>query len=104
MVNASTEKWISDRVLKLTCTADDMRPLAQAADFKEGVHKWKEPERAQLRAELDAAYFILYGISHDDAAYILSTFQGMADDDGPTLAPTSAASLILDFYDALAGA
>ena len=104
MVNARTEKWISDRVLKLTCTADDMRPLAEAAGFKEDVHKWKEPERAQLRAELDAAYFHLYGLSRDDAAYILSTFQGLTDDDGPTLAPTSAASLILDFYDAFTGA
>jgi hypothetical protein len=94
------EKWISDRVLKLTCTADDMRPLAEAAGFKEGVHKWKDPERAQLRAELDAAYFILYGLSRDDAAYILSTFSGMTDNDAdsPSFIPTSAASLILEAY------
>jgi hypothetical protein len=96
------EKWISDRVLKLTCTADDMRPLAEAAGFKEGVHKWKEPERADLRAELDAAYFHLYGISREDAEYILSTFQGMTDKDEETFTPTSAASRILEAYDALA--
>ncbi|MGA2440613.1 MAG: DNA methyltransferase, partial [Tepidisphaeraceae bacterium] len=96
------EKWISDRVLKLTCTANDMIPLAEAAGFKEKVHKWKEPERAQLRAELDAAYFHLYGISRDDAEYILSTFSGMTDDDGPKLVANSAASEILDVYDALA--
>src|SRR5437868_7440064 len=72
------EHWISERVLKLSCTADDMIPLAQACDFKgsrgDGVHIWKEAERAQLRAELDAAYFHLYGINRDDAQYILSTF------------------------------
>ena len=28
------EKWISDRVLKLTCTSNDMIPLAEAAGFK----------------------------------------------------------------------
>jgi hypothetical protein len=65
-------------VLKLSCTAEDMIPLAQACDFKgsrgDGVHIWKEEERAQLRAELDAAYFHLYGISRDDAEYILTTF------------------------------
>jgi hypothetical protein len=77
-------------VLKLTCTADDMRPLAEAAGFKEGVHKWKEDERAQLRAELDAAYFRLYGLSDDDVEYILGTFQGIVREDeandgvGPT--------------------
>ena len=84
------EKWISDRVLKLTCTAEDMIPLAEAAGFSPPVHRWNEKERAWLRAELDAAYFILYGIDRDDVDYILSTFQGVRDEDkahggeGPT--------------------
>jgi len=30
------ERWISQRVLKLTCTAEDMLPLAEACDFTEG--------------------------------------------------------------------
>ena len=81
------EQWISERVLKLTCTAEDMIPLAKACDFKgsrgDGVHIWKEAERAEIRAELDAAYFHLYGISRDDAEYILSTFSntGLVPDD-----------------------
>ncbi len=74
------EHWISERVLKLTCTAEDMLPLAAACNFKgsrgDGVHVWKDSERAEIRAELDAAYFHLYGIARDDAAYILSTFSG----------------------------
>jgi hypothetical protein len=40
----------------------------------DGVHLWKESERAELRAELDAAYFHLYNIPRPDAEYILSTF------------------------------
>jgi len=75
------EKWISDRVLKLTCTADDMRPLAEEAGFKEGVHRWRENERAVIRAELDAAFFILYGLPRDAIDYVLSTFQGVAQED-----------------------
>jgi hypothetical protein len=55
-----------------------MVPLAQACNFPgsrgDGVHLWKEAERAELRAELDAAYFHLYGIQHEDAEYMLSTF------------------------------
>ncbi len=43
------EDWIADRVLKLTCTADDLRPLAKAAGFAPGVWKWKDDERATLR-------------------------------------------------------
>ncbi|MFM9962528.1 MAG: hypothetical protein ACKV2Q_15050 [Planctomycetaceae bacterium] len=40
----------------------------------DGFHFWKDTDRAQLRAELDAAYFHLYGINRDDAEYMLSTF------------------------------
>lgn len=72
------EHWISERVLKLSCTADDMVPLAQACDFQgsrgDGVHIWKETERAEIRAELDAAYFHLYGFEREDVEYMLSTF------------------------------
>ena len=96
------EKWISDRVLKLTCTAIDMLPLAQAADFAERVHKWKDHDRRELRAELDAAYFILHGVSRDDASYILSTFSSMAKGDSEsTFTPISMMSEILASYDEL---
>lgn len=73
--------WISERVLKLTCTANDMLPLAVAARFKEGVHRWNEDDRAQLRAELDAAFFYLYGYSAEEIDYVLTTFQGIRDED-----------------------
>ncbi len=79
--NHTLEEWISERVLRLTCTSNDMLPLAKAADFKPGVVKWKDAERDQIRAELDAAYFRLYGIANDDIEYILGTFQGVRDED-----------------------
>jgi hypothetical protein len=105
------ETWISERVLKLSCTAEDMLPLAEACDFTRGsfqdeyggrLNKWDEAERAQLMAELDAAYFHLYGISRDDAEYILSTFKGIHD---PTPlfphSPTKAEQILL-LYDEFA--
>src|SRR5438128_6298374 len=33
-VGSTPEHWISERVLKLSCTAEDMIPLAQACGFK----------------------------------------------------------------------
>ena len=63
-------------MLKLSCTADDMRPLGEAAGFDPPVHKWNPRERAELIDELDAAFFLLYGIDRDDADYILGTFSG----------------------------
>jgi hypothetical protein len=98
---ATLEKWISERVLKLTCTADDMRPLAEAAGFKEGVHKWDEAERAQLRAELDAAYFHLYGLDREEVDYVLDQFQGVVKEDVATGRPGRTRRTILEAFDAL---
>src|SRR5262249_34434195 len=81
------EHWIGERVLKLSCTAEDMVPLAKACDFAgsrgDGVHIWKESERAPLRAELDAAFFHLYQIPRPDTEYILSTFSNTGLDREP---------------------
>lgn len=107
------EAWISERVLKLSCTAEDMIPLAQACGFSgssgDGVHIWNDSERGALRAELDAAYFHLYGIEREDVEYILSTFTGAGrrDDDAqargePKWDRKSTGAMILDAYDALA--
>jgi hypothetical protein len=107
------EDWISERVLKLSCTAEDMLPLAEACGFKgsrgDGVHIWKEQDRATLRAELDAAYFHLYGIGREDAEYILGTFTatgfikpGDRDQGGAAWATGSIGHTVLAAYDALA--
>jgi hypothetical protein len=107
-------QWISERVLKLTCTAEDMIPLAKACGFKgsrgDGVHIWKEQERAEIRAELDAAYFHLYGIERDDVEYILTTFSntGLLPEDQRRgqqhlWSPGGTGRLILEKYDELAG-
>ena len=68
------------------------------------LHKWDEAERAELMAQLDAAYFLLYGIERDDAQYILSTFNGIHD--RSTLFPNtpSTAERILALYDEYAAA
>jgi hypothetical protein len=97
------EKWVSERVLKLTCTSNDMQPLSEAAGFKEGVHKWKEDERAELMAELDAAYFLLYGIERENVGYILSTFSGARAEDEGIFSAGRPFERILRCYDKLHG-
>jgi hypothetical protein len=56
--------------------------------------------RAKLRAELDAAYFLLYGVSRPDVEYILSTFQGLSERESPDLGLPDRVS-VLSAYDAL---
>ena len=102
------EAWIAERVLKLTCTAEDMLPLADACGFTGGsfkaeyggrLHKWNERERAVLMAELDAAFFHLYGLDHDDAEYVLSTFKGIHDGHPLLSGHPSTAKFIMKLYD-----
>jgi hypothetical protein len=95
------EKWISNRVLKLTCTSNDMIPLAEAAGFKPTVHKWDPAERLDLLAELDAAFFLLYGIERNAVEYILSTFSGIRKEQQDLLGGSTNFDRILSHYDAL---
>jgi len=97
----SLEKWISDRVLKLACTSNDMIPLAKATGLKPPIHKWDPAERLDLMAELDAAYFLLYGIERNDVEYILSTFAGLRNVSPDLLAGLTTTTRILQFYDDL---
>lgn len=93
--------WVSERVLKLSCTSESMRPLADAAAFSEGVHKWDPAERADLMAELDAAFFLLYGLNRPQVEYVLSTFQGLRSNESGLFGNSGPIDRILDYYDHL---
>lgn len=65
---------VQDHVLRLTYTAHDMKPFARDLGYKGEPFIWDPEERRHLKARLDALYFHLYGISNEDAEYILDTF------------------------------
>jgi len=91
--------WVSERVLKLTCTANDMISLAKAAVFKPNLYRWDAEERMRLQAELDAAYFHLYAIKREDVEYILSSFQDIDQPDSELHGLPSIKERILIAYD-----
>ena len=63
--------YIAPRVLELVYTAWDLKPFAQDMGYHGEPFKWDEERRAQLRAELDAYYARLYGLSRDELRYVL---------------------------------
>lgn len=63
--------YISTRVLELSYTSYSMRPLAEALGYTGNPFPWDEDRRAQLKAELDAYYAKLYGLTREELAYIL---------------------------------
>ncbi|WP_287364424.1 DNA methyltransferase [Thauera sp.] len=72
--------FIVPRVLELTYTACDLKPWAADLGY-EGEHfTWNPERRAQLRAELDAYYARLYGLTRDELRYILDPADVMGED------------------------
>jgi hypothetical protein len=64
-------KFISSRVLELVYTAWDMQPFAQDMGYQGAPFVWNPARRALLRAELDAKYAKLYGLTREELRYIL---------------------------------
>ncbi len=63
--------FIAPRVLELVYTAWDMKPFAEDMGYHGEPFRWDEERRAHLRAELDAYYARLYGLTRDELRYIL---------------------------------
>lgn len=80
--------YIVPRVLELTYTAHDLKPWAddlaaydpRSADQRATPFAWNHARRAQLRAELDAWYARLYGLTRDELRYILDPADVMGED------------------------
>ena len=122
--------FIVPRVMELTYTAWDMQPFAQDIMSEVGqetwvrwfadapVHDstppegqpampapfvWDEERRARLRAELDAVYAHLYGLTRDELAYILDTFPIVQRKDEKQWGEYRTKNLILERYDIYMG-
>ncbi len=95
--------FIRAEVLALTYTAHDMADFARDMDYVDaaGAVKlpfiWDADDRAQRMARLDALFMHLYGLSADDAGYILSTFPIVRDKDVAAHGRYRTAELILAY-------
>ena len=93
---------VRDHVLRLTCTAHDMTPFARDLGHDGPPFPWDEEERRHLRARLDALYFHLYGLTREDAGYVLDTFPIVRREDEAAFSRYRTRELILAYMNALA--
>ncbi|MEU0516729.1 DNA methyltransferase [Streptosporangium sp. NPDC006007] len=98
--------FLTPRILELVYTAYDMAGLARDLDDTGAPFRWDEERRVQIRAELDAYFFHLYGISGPDVDYILETFQtengGLKNNDIAKYGTYRTKDLVLAEYDRMA--
>ena len=93
---------VRDHVLRLTYTAHDIAPFARDLGYHGPPFIWNEEERRHLRARLDALYFHLYGLSRDDASYILDTFPIVRRHDEAAFGHYRTKAMVLAYFNALA--
>ena len=93
---------VREHVLRLTYSAEDMRPFARDMGYDGDPFVWDEEERAHLRARLDALYFHLYGIGEADAEYVMSAFPIVEGKDIKAHGRFLTRDLILEYMRALA--
>jgi hypothetical protein len=69
--SAADIEFIAPRVLELTFTAYDLIAFARDLGYDGAPFAWIPERRALLRAQLDAYYAKLYGLTRDELRYIL---------------------------------
>ena len=101
LYEVTAAELVRDHVLRLTYTSHDMAPFAQALGYDGGPFVWDVEARRHLRARLDALYFHLYGLSREDADYVLGTFPIVRRQDEAEFDRYRTRELVLAYMNAL---
>lgn len=94
-------EWVEARVRYLVEVSNDS-PLMSVGDRDQTV--WNAEIRAEVQAELDAAFVHLYGIERPDVDYILDTFPILRRKDEQAFGGYRTMRRILELFDAMADA
>ena len=99
-------EWIRLRVLELSFTSWGMEPFARDLRDAGPPFKWDEERRTLIRAELDAAYFHLYGLERDEVEHVMESFDALRrrEEKPQNFGEFRTKRLILERYDAIADA
>lgn len=106
----SLDEWVRPMVLELTFTswriaayANDCLGLEPDAD-PGPPFRWDPARREQLRHELDAAMFQLYGLPREDVEHVMDSFSVVRKYDERDHGEFRTKRRILEIYDAMADA
>ncbi|MBI3916126.1 MAG: restriction endonuclease [Betaproteobacteria bacterium] len=94
--------FVHGEVLRLSYTAHDLEPFARDLGYDGPPFNWDEDDRRHRMARLDALFFQLYGISREDAAYILDTFPIVRQEDEKAFGRYLTKDLVLAYMNAVA--
>jgi hypothetical protein len=101
---SSLADWIRHRVLELSFTSWDMKSFACDVGDDGAPFHWDEVRRILSRAELDAAYFHLYGLERHEVEHVMESFDALRRREERQLGEFRTKRLILERYDDMAEA
>ncbi|MEZ5278970.1 MAG: hypothetical protein R2770_00725 [Acidimicrobiales bacterium] len=91
-------------IAELAATSWDTSLLRRSLGAPDPPSLWNETRRELLRAELDAAFFHIYGMARHDVDYIMDTFPIVRRKDEGEYSEYRTKRLILEVYDRMAEA
>jgi hypothetical protein len=97
----SIGELVRDEVLRLCYTADDLAAFARDLGHEGPPFVWDAEDRRHRMARLDALYFNLYGLSREEADYVLGTFPIVREQDEAEFGRFRTRDLVLGYMNAL---
>lgn len=96
--------WVARRAIELVYTSTDMSAFALECGFESSPFSWDQGCRFQLRCELDAAFFHLYGLSRNEVDHVMESFWVVRNRDETAYGEYRTKLAVLDQYDAMTSA
>jgi hypothetical protein len=94
--------FIRGEVLRLSYTANDLKAFAIDLGYTGEPFAWDDEDRRHRLARLDALFFQLYGLSRDEAAYVLDQFPIVREQDEAAFnGRFRTKELVLAYYNAI---
>ncbi|RZL83056.1 MAG: restriction endonuclease [Rhodococcus sp. (in: high G+C Gram-positive bacteria)] len=97
-------EWVTPYVLELSYTSWRLQPYAQEMGDDGAPFHWDPDRRALLRADLDAAFLHVYGLTRPEAEHILDSFPLVRKYEERDYGEYRTRRLVLDAYDRMAAA
>ncbi|WP_330249307.1 N-6 DNA methylase [Nocardia sp. NBC_00565] len=97
-------QWVCPYVLELSYTSWRLKPYAIELGDDGAPFQWDVERRELLRADLDAAFLHVYGLSRTEAVHVLDSFTVVRKYEERDFGEYRTRRLVLDAYDRMAAA
>jgi hypothetical protein len=95
----SLSEWLSPYVLEMSYISRRLKPYAEDLGDDGPPFHWDAERRVLLRADLDAAFLHVYGLSREESEYVLDSFPVVRKYEKRDYGEYRTRSLILEAYD-----